>query len=757
MTASVMRKAATLLALACLSSAAWAFEPWTVPEADARVRIAVRGDLYSREQLEPTAVVDFNDVLGADRALADGSLIMTEADTGAVVVFYPTQDAGIRYGSGNPILRLQWSSGPLQPLQERAWYIYMRTVSPRAPDAWKPLSDIFAPATHGALFFTSLEVADARKPEVPAGFLAGGVDKPGEQTDRVWSDSEAHSGSRSLKIARTFEDQPPQNTNRPFWWTWPPSIPVQAGGTYQLSAWLKSVRLEGRASAGVYLQFTDAENRRMQQTRIMLRGGTVPQDWQFLNGSATAPPGAKNAIVSFSLSGSGEAYCDDIAVAAIPGSALPDLQPGLGVLEERSALAGSPTEAAPPKVLTCGVAEQPPKLDGVLDDPCWERAGAASDFLPFLQMPGTQVATKVLACADQTALYFGFECTEPSTDNLVATAGERDGPVWRDDSVELFLDTNLDRRSYYQIIVNSKGIFFDQDTGSPDLAGSKWNGPIRVATKLWPDRWTAELVLEFAGLRLAEAEGQQWGVNFARSSLRGGRSCYSWVKVTEGFGEPAKFGRLILPFDPTANAVTGRPLTGSRVFWGEGALPFQVQNRRQEAVEVQVVVSLMADGQSNTIGQATATVPPLSSLEVPVPCNFAQPGEVKLHYALSEQQSGKLLYETSVTHDVPEPLDLSPAALVSYLHEQQLHGTWTLGMADIALSRSSLVLGVFPRGGGSVLITETITPKAACGSFSLAVGKLPVGEYKLRASLMRDGKEAGSKTVHFQRIQGPFG
>ena len=127
--------------------------------------------------------------------------------------------------------------------------------------------------------------------------------------------------------------------------------------------------------------------------------------------------------------------------------------------------------------------------------------------------------------------------------------------------------------------------------GAKDLAGPEWDGPITVATQIHPDRWVAEIKLSFTGLRLAEAEGQIWGANFARTSLREGRSAYTWARVETGFLEPENFGRLALPFDPTANCVTGRPLAGDEVYWGAGTLGFEIANRRDELVDVRVIVT----------------------------------------------------------------------------------------------------------------------------------------------------------------------
>lgn len=755
MTARMLLSAALVL-LVYPAPGARAAETWAVPEADARVGLSLQGDLYARERVTLEAMIDFNDLLGAHRCLAADSLVLVHAASGDRVPLDLAEDAEIRYASGNPIVRLRWSWGPLEPFEERAWHLYLHTVPPGDAASWQHLEGTFLPAAGEALFATSFEQPDPDRPQNPVRFLPGGKDQPGERTERVWTDADARTGQRCLRIARTFEGDPPTNTNRPFWWTWPPCIEVREGQSVGVSAWVKAVRLEPGAIASVMLEFRDEEKGRLQEGRLLLRGDRVPHDWKHLTGSTTAPREAASAVVWFSLHLAGEAFCDDVTVAAGPGGSLPGLPVTVGPLEERSAFAAASEQPAPEKLLTCTVAGAPPALDGSLDDPCWQGAGRVQDFIPFLQIPGTQVTTTVLACADQQALYFGFECAEPSTESLAANATERDGRLWEDDSVELFLDTNLDRRTYYQIIVNSQGVIFDQDTGAPGLAGPKWDGPVQAAAKVVPDRWTAEVRLEFTGLRLAEAGGQRWGLNFARTSLRGGRSCYSWARVNKGFGEPANFGSLLLPFDPSASAVTGRPLAGERVFWGQGVLPFEVSNRRDEAVRVRLVVSQEADDAAEALGETTLSVKPRSTAEAGVDCSFTGAGEVRLRYDLFEQPAGRLLYTTSLTHTVPEPLEVSPSSLVSYLDEQRLRGRWTLGLAETALADSSLVFSLVPEGGDTAMATETIVPRATAGSFAIEVKDLRPGAYDLRVDLMRADQPLGSTALRFHRIPGPF-
>ena len=747
---------ALALMVACAASAAEA--PWAAPEADARVSLRVEGDLYARERADQEIVIDFNELLGAHRVLAAQALELRDVATGETVKPELAQDRAVRYASANPILRLRWSSGALKPFERREWRLYLRTTSVGDAAAWKPITRSFSPAEGNVVLSTSFEEPDPKRRDRPRVFIPWGRDKGGEKSRRVWSDEGARTGKRCLKISRVITGKREPNSNRPFWWTWPP-VPVKPGRTYRLSTWLRKTAGGPRSGGGVTLVYRDAKKRRIRGKRTRLQIGGSPGDWALKTATALAPPDARYVEMLFSLYNDGTVYCDDLTLGVVGGSALPALPVTLGRLEERSDL-GDREQTAPGaeerKVLKCGVAERPPKLDGVLDDPCWKTAGRASDFVTFWRVPGTDVKTTVLACADRRALYFGFVCTEPSTKNLLAKADKRDGRLWLDDSVELFLDTNLDRRTYYQIIVNSKGVFFDQDTGAPGLAGAKWNGPIRAAAKVWPDRWTAEVRLDFAGLRLAEAEGRVWGANFARSSMRGGRSLYSWIKPKRNFGEAARFGKLTLPFDASANAVTGRPLAGESLFWGRGALPFEVRNNRARPVRVRLDVTEERGKARTPVGRAEGAIPARSRRELRVTCAFARQGEAKLRYDLSEVPAGRLLYTTALDHTVPPPLDVSLDNAVLYLGESRLTGQWALGLHEESLEGLTLRLTVLRASRPGVVSEERISPRRRAGRFAVALGPAPAGAYRLRAELLRGGRSLAKGTRLFQRIRGPF-
>ena len=746
-----------LAAVAQLQAPALPADDWRVGEADVRMPLSVECGLCARREETVRAFLDFNALFGWRRVLAAGSCRLLDAATGESVELDVAQDAELRPGSGNPVLRLRWTSKPLARFEGRLWHLYCRTVGPGSDEAWTPLGATYTPTPPGVLLDTGFESADPERPDRPEFMHPGGKDVAGEATERVWADEQAHSGARALRIARTFANGPQRNSNRPFWWSWPPPMPVQPGQVLHLSAWLKAPDLARRAMAQAMLEFRDGDRRRLQAGRLRRIGGRLPHDWVQVSGTTTAPPGANSAVFWFSLHGEGEAYCDDVLVTSAAGAGMRPLDVETGPLEDRAAFAAVADNERPEgKVLACGAAKQAPVLDGALDDPCWAAAGRIDGLEVHAQVPGTSVRTTVLACADREALYFGFECTEPTTAALKAAATERDGRLWEDDSVELFLDTNLDLRTYYQIIVNSRGVVFDQDTGAPGLAGPTWDGPVSASAQVLPDRWSAEVRLELTGLRMAEAEGRVWGANFSRSSFCSGRSLYVWSPVRKNFGEPQHFGRLVLPFDPTADVVTGRPLAERVVFCGAGALGFEATNRRDEPVRARMTAAEETADGTRALGEVSQDLPPGSVTKLLLPATFPEPGETRVRYELIEAGTGRLLYGTSVTHFVPEPLTIEPETLVSYLGEDRLRGGWTLGLAEEALDDVRLAMAVLPEGAEGPIVESEIAPQGTSGMYAIDVGSVAAGRYEARVRLHRGQGTTGEATYRFERLPGPF-
>ncbi|HRU07526.1 MAG TPA: carbohydrate binding family 9 domain-containing protein, partial [Candidatus Brocadiia bacterium] len=226
---------------------------------------------------------------------------------------------------------------------------------------------------------------------------------------------------------------------------------------------------------------------------------------------------------------------------------------------QRVRLAFQPQDQTPPAPpLLCPVADAAPNLDGRLDDPVWARAARIEGLMNHREpaSPASQ-KTEILLCHDTASLYLGFRCMEPQMANLKAAAKDHDGPVFADDSIEIFLDTRNDEFNFVQLAFNAAGVRFDQRCAGSNNYGANvfgvdyerkrvrdtaWNPDWTVKTTRHADRWEAEVAIPFKTLG---RDSDLWGANFGRNRHAGESETSAW-KVFGSFHQPEKFGKLLL-------------------------------------------------------------------------------------------------------------------------------------------------------------------------------------------------------------------
>ncbi len=180
----------------------------------------------------------------------------------------------------------------------------------------------------------------------------------------------------------------------------------------------------------------------------------------------------------------------------------------------------------------------PPTIDGKLIEPCWRSGTAASGFklLRTGKLAGQPTDARV-ACDDEN-LYVAFVCRDDQMDRLVATVTTRDGEVFRDDCVELFLAPRSDPVPYYHLLVNPLNTQRDEV-----CTDTRWNARWTSAVSRETDRWVVEIALPFRELPLDAASLGPWRINLAREQTSRAEVS-SWAPCASLFHEPSRFGTL---------------------------------------------------------------------------------------------------------------------------------------------------------------------------------------------------------------------
>ncbi|NOY81131.1 MAG: hypothetical protein GXP31_09015 [Kiritimatiellaeota bacterium] len=192
-------------------------------------------------------------------------------------------------------------------------------------------------------------------------------------------------------------------------------------------------------------------------------------------------------------------------------------------------------------------AETPPTVDGSLSDPCWTKACRVTSFHPLGTAAGTTAAvpaTEAWLTYDAQALFIAFRCREPLAAGLEAPERPHDGPTWRDNGVEIFLDPAGNRTQYVQIAVNLAGSIMDGFIPSP--AGKLnlgWETGASAAVRVGDNEWTLEIRVPFSGLPLTRPRGP-WTFHLARNRAAAGQHLTSLRTPVSGYHEIANFARL---------------------------------------------------------------------------------------------------------------------------------------------------------------------------------------------------------------------
>jgi hypothetical protein len=150
--------------------------------------------------------------------------------------------------------------------------------------------------------------------------------------------------------------------------------------------------------------------------------------------------------------------------------------------------------------------------DGSLDEAAWKNAVALSGFVSEMNAEPA-VETRVLVTYDKDNLYIAVINDEPNTDKLVAKAEKRDGSVWGDDSVEIYLDPhNRKMGEYYGFFVNSRNVVYDRK------ANEAWDGDWKSGTKVIDGKaWLVETVIPWNTVNVDPEAGHKLGLMVARN------------------------------------------------------------------------------------------------------------------------------------------------------------------------------------------------------------------------------------------------
>ncbi len=184
-------------------------------------------------------------------------------------------------------------------------------------------------------------------------------------------------------------------------------------------------------------------------------------------------------------------------------------------------------------------------IDGKADEKAW------ATCKPFWLLPNKECADEQVdvqticrALHDEEFFYFFIECMEPLTSQINAVTRPADDKLlWQDDDLELFFNPSGDRKTGYQILVNSRDSLADcRFTGG--LSEWEWNSAAELKTDVTPnEKWTLEIRIPRKNMPVCT---ERLICNILRSRMIGGKRYpwYSWSPYVENSRQLENFGAL---------------------------------------------------------------------------------------------------------------------------------------------------------------------------------------------------------------------
>ena len=175
----------------------------------------------------------------------------------------------------------------------------------------------------------------------------------------------------------------------------------------------------------------------------------------------------------------------------------------------------------------------PITFDGTLNEPAWDQAPVATDFIqnePHQGEPASE-ETDVRVLYDDDNLYVGVFAHDREPGAILTNELTKDFNRQSGDEFQIVLDTFHDERNGYMFATNPFGAKWDaQMINEGREVNENWDALWNVEARIMEGGWYAEIAIPFRTLRFSSDDLQTWGINFQRRIRRRNEDSY-WAPL----------------------------------------------------------------------------------------------------------------------------------------------------------------------------------------------------------------------------------
>ncbi|WP_366927238.1 DUF5916 domain-containing protein [Flavobacterium sp.] len=176
-------------------------------------------------------------------------------------------------------------------------------------------------------------------------------------------------------------------------------------------------------------------------------------------------------------------------------------------------------------------------INGKLDEPIWQNAPVASDFIMFEPDNGKAIdqkkKTEVKVLYDNQAIYIGAIMYDDEPSKMLKEITERDD-FGTSEHFGVFINGFNDGQQDFRFFVSAAGVQMDA-LATENNEDFSWNAIWSSSVEMTDFGWVVEMRIPYAALRFSNESKQTWGLNFYRE-LRRYRQKYSWNHIDTKIG-----------------------------------------------------------------------------------------------------------------------------------------------------------------------------------------------------------------------------
>ena len=392
----------------------------------------------------------------------------------------------------------------------------------------------------------------------------------------------------------------------------------------------------------------------------------------------------------------------------------------------------------PQALLTIPRLAAAPVIDGVVTDAEWARAASVTGLTNVQSMMAMPDGTVFCAGYDDARLYVGFRAERRQAQLIDAACHVRDGAVYLDDAVEVFLRPG-GAGPYYQFIGNGFDTIYDGFDGKSD-----WDGAWHYKAHQGDSFWSGEVSIAFAELgRSAPQPGEVWTVNFCRE-LPKMSEIASWSMIHRYYSQPDRFATAVFAATDTVGVtdISGHE-RGRVVMHGHTTTPVRAQ-------------LVLADG----LGELQRATTDLGSgafvLEIAAPERVTA-GEYLLTYDF-RQADGTVLQAGSFPFTTLSPFSVALRKYPSYDYVEAIVDVRGMSSVPGGAAARALLLNA----SGEELQSEQrlVSAQAPTCVLRLSTAGLDPGGYTVRGQLCaaagKGGQVLDSADLTFEELPRPW-